>query len=379
MPLAVLVGSHSDFGFEDGSKVLAMAETGLFRDRRQRQIGFAEQFHRAVKTDSQDFVVNGTLEDASKLPVQGAARDGYVLGDVLNPDLLRGVFPNESHGGGKIPVFDSEYICGASHDNLGRFEQQFLFLEGAAVHQFVEQSCGLVSDLSVNRDDAGEHWITEFARWFVVIDAENGDLFWNQGSDSSAGFEDAAAHRIVTGHDGRWSRELGDPGSQLGLRLFGIPRLAFPERQEVNRALESCRFDGVKEARLSLADPTTTSKAAEAEMAKTAVQEMGCCQGSDGAAVDLDNGDGGMGPVSEDVDDWKPGVEEDLSGSFASDAGDDTVSAPVFEPTRYGSLNMLRFVIDRPLSGLTDMAGNAAKDLATGGHGAFYQQRDPKA
>jgi len=365
MPLAVLVGSHSDFGFEDDTEVLTMAEAGLFRDCGQREVGLAEQFHCTVEADAEDFVVNGTLEDASKLAVQGAARDGYVLGDVLNPDLLRGVFPNEPHGGGKIPVFDSEYISGASHDNLGRFEQQFLFLEGAAVHQFVEQSCGLVSDLSVNRDDAGEHWITEFARWFVVIDAENGDLFWNQGSDSSAGFEDAAAHRIVTGHDGRWSRELGDPGSQLGLCLFGIPRLAFPEREQVHRAAIACGFDCVKKALLTLADPTATAEPAETEMPEASVQEVGGGQAANRVAVDLDNGDGGMEPVSEDVDDWKPGAEEYLDGLFAPDSGNNAVSLPVLEPARYRPLDVFWFVIDRPLSGFTNMAGNAAKDLAS--------------
>ena len=315
----------------------------------------AKEVPRLLHADGGDFLLDGPPQLFAERPLHDRVREPRVAEYVRRGDAVADVLPDEGQRVREPVGLEGADVGRAALDDAFRLDEEDgrSLADGWVRHHRVEDACrGAAGRLGVGVD-ARDPWRGEVADEVVVVDAEDRDLGGDSDAEFAAGAEDLVRADVVAAEDGDGLREGAEPGLEGARVGRGDDAFARDDhvlepaddaagRAEVGAGVVRLREE-LREARAAGVGKPGSVVAAEGEVREAAVEEVPRGELGDRGVVDLDGGEGGMGPLVEGVDDGSAETLEERGGLGPDDAEDEAV-----EP-REGARRRLR--------GLDDLEG----------------------
>jgi integrase len=178
-PATEATGRFPGFPAKQDAQILGMIEARLGGDALEGEIGLQQQQPYTLNSDAADFLARGATERLPKTSKEERARHMRLADELFDSQTVAGARPDRAHRGSHDCIVHGHDIGGVPHRHAQGRNQRSLgsFARGLTRHQPTEEGGTLEADPLGVIDDAAQGRTGESANLFVVVHADDRNLF----------------------------------------------------------------------------------------------------------------------------------------------------------------------------------------------------------
>ena len=226
------------------------------------------------------------------------------------------------------------------------------------------------------RRNAAQRRVGQFAKQFIVVDADDGHFIRHGGTDQTAGFQHLPSDNVEAGHDAHRFGKCLDPQGEAGHLIRPAVVGAMADIGTVHVGLSAGLSDTDLELFTAPFRPVVLVITAVREMFEAALFEMFKSECRDRDIVGFDNRDIGDERGGGEINRGQSGGADGFGDAGVFDAGDDAIPRPSGKPGGRGIPPPMLGEIGGPGAMLANVGDDAVQQSARVVVGGFDEERD---